>query len=140
MILPLDRISVTCPLMRLTDELAWSLGGSTLSIEENTITVKDLLPPTDCGMSTATDELKSKLKLFVNVVLFKRTEGTFMTKLLFERLPDNLSRESRNKELRLLLVAKLVVFVTVFVSLLFRKFHEFFESSLVRIPAVSRTN
>lgn len=107
-------------------------------IEENTTTVKDFWPPSDCGTFTTTDELKSKLKLFVNVVLFKITKGTSMTKVLSERLPVNLSREFRNKELRLLLVAAVVPLAFV-VSFLFRKIHEFCESSLVRVPDVSRT-
>lgn len=137
----LDRTSTTLPLMKLEVELSSSLAGSMLSIEANVITVIDCCPPSDSCTSIPTEELKSSLKVSVNVVLFKRIKGVSISKDSFVRLPVMFSRDSNNVELTLSgVVMSFFVAVMLSVSLVFRNSHEPLASSLVRTPAVRRTS
>ena len=127
--------------MTLEVELSWSLAGSMLSIEANVITVIDCCLPSDSWTSIPTEELKSALKVSVNVVLFKRIKGVSISKDSAVRLPVMFSSDSSNVELTLSGVVMLFfVAVMLLVSLVFRNSHESLASSLVRTPAVRRTS
>lgn len=125
--------------MTVTLELTLFLAGSTLSIESNVMTVRDFVRPSDSGMSISTEELKSALKVSVNVVLFRRIKGVSMLKESLVRLPVKISRDSNNVALTL---STMGVFrpapKTFLVSLAFRKSHDPFAALLVRTPVVIR--
>lgn len=136
----LDFRSTTLPLMILEVELSSTLARSTLFIEANVITVIELFPASDTGMSISTEELKSAAKVSVNVVLFKRIEGVSMLKESLVRCAVIVSRDSNKVELTLLLLGLLILVNEMFrLPLVFRKFHDSFAPSVVRTPAVNRT-